>query len=223
MDTWAIVIYVQCLKCISGIGIITGILMCTTLINWHKRMCSWYVDKAKNKPPHLNIKTNIFTECIQQLIQWATMKLTVPRLKDTEGFWGLFNFMLLPPKTRAFLPVVCPPVEHLWQHMSFLPARHEKKKRQESILCHKQPANTPAWPDSGTQGDKSVRCIKHFPLFSSRTLPFLPNQTQALQGMPCDGVFLNNCSTFPSFAAHAPPSLLFTARQRIQSPTVNLI
>lgn len=187
-------------------------------------MCSRYVDKAKNKAPHLNIKTNIFTECIQQLIQWATMKLTVPRLKDTEGFEACSTSCCSLPKQEHF----CRWCALQWNIcdntcLFFRPDVEKKKKKAREHFVPQTACKYTAWPDSGTQGDKSVRCIKHFPLFSRRTLPFLPSQTQALQGMPCDGVFLNNCSTFPSFAAHAPPSLLFTARQRIQSPTVNLI
>lgn len=77
-------------------------------------------------------------------------------------------------------------------------------KAREHFVPHTACKYT-SWPDTGTGGDKSVRRIKHFPPFSNWTLPFLPNQTQAWQGMPCDGVFLNNCSTFPSFAAHTPP------------------
>lgn len=145
-----------------------------------------------------------------------------PQAKRQWRIWGLFQLHPAHSQTRAFMPVVCPPVEHLRQHMSFLPARHGEKKAREHFVPQTACEYT-SWPDIGTHGDKSVRCVKHFPLFSRGTLPFLPNETQASQGMPFNGVFLNNCSTFPSFAAHTPPSLLFTARQRIQSPTVNLI
>lgn len=157
--------------------------------------------------PIVNPQSDDQSDCSQAERQWRVRRL--------------FNLTLLSPRQDHFCRW-CALQWNICDNTRLFFWSDAGKKRQESIQRHKQ--STDKHPDLtlALNGDKSVKRIKHFPPFSRRILPFLSDQTQDLQGMPCHGVFLNNCSTFPSFAAHTPPSLLSIARQLIQSPTVTL-
>lgn len=62
---------------------------------------------------------------------------------------------------------------------SCLWAKHRRKRQKH--FCHSSQHDT-SWSDMKIYNDKSLRCVKHFPLFSAGTLPFLPMEEWATAG-----------------------------------------
>lgn len=135
------------------------------------------------------------------VLSWRTVKDLWPITTSSYFLANRTIFASGVPSSGTFMTT------HFFSKVSSLSLTLEKR---DNHFCHNSLHNT-SWSYIKMHGNKSVWCVKHFPLFSTGTLPFLPIETQTTQGMQCNSVFLNKCSTFPSFSAHTPPSPLFIA------------
>lgn len=92
----------------------------------------------------------------------------------------MMGFMTLCQRAHSF----CPLVEHSKQHMydptSFLECRPDSQQQDKRTFVTR--ARDTSWSDIMMHADGSVCCLKHFPPFSTGTLPFLPAGASTVAG-----------------------------------------